>query len=181
MKKALENIRAAVVAGSLSIAAAAGECRKNGFSMDYPGGVYSLLHLPGIHEREKIYDCMLERAANIVKYYWSDTKIDKQIIFADDFCGVYAWAARECGTCLVRIGTADGLPDDAGIEFFRACCANWSGLDWHIVDATGYDAFMGFSGFGAASIAAIDRKISDMRELADIRAERAAALAAAAV
>lgn len=174
MKKALQNIRAAVVAGELSIAAAAAECRKNGFSMDYPGDVLRLLNLPGRAEREELISVILRRAELTCKHYFSDTEIDKAIIRRDDFCGVYAWAARECGTNFVRIGTADGLPDDKGIEFFRACCCNWQRLQWFIIDAQEYGVHMYAAKNPADGEKLVNDRIADMQEWAARREELAA-------
>lgn len=174
MKKALENIRAAVLAGNMSITDAAQECRKNGFSLDYPGGVRYLLNLPAAADRSRLVHSLLDRAEKIVRHYWSDTEIDKQIINSDDFCGVYAWAARECGTCFVRIGLPGGLPDEKGIEFFRACCANWRGLRWYVIDAQGYSVHIYESKNPADGEMLINDRIAEMYELAQERAERAA-------
>lgn len=176
MKNALENIRAAVLAEKMTLEQAEKEIKR--FLPDMlraPGGILRALNLPAAADRRAVIDVIMRRAELTVKHYYSDTEIDKQIINADDFCGVYAWAARECGTCLVRIGTADGLPDESGIQFFRACCLNWPGLRWYCIDALGYDVHM-WQGKGSAAdtLAAIDRRIVEMQELAAVRAERAA-------
>ena len=173
MKNALANIRAAVLAGDLSLSAAAAELKKNGFDISIPGRALRLLHLPGRADRQACIDVILRRAELTCKYYFSDTEIDKSIICADTFGGVYAWAARECGTNLVRIGTADGLPDEKGIEFFRACCGQWSGLNWHIIDACGYDVHMyAAKDFNGEHL--VNDRIKELRNVAAARAERAA-------
>ena len=179
MKKALNNIRSAVLAGDMTLEQAAGHVRKflPNLLDSFPGGIRYILNLPSRADRDQTIKTIERIAGYTVKHYYSDVEIDKQIIRGDDFGGVYAWAARECGTCLVRVGFTDGMPDDRGIEFFRACCANWRGLHWYLIDAQGYDMHMYSAKNPAEYEKLVNDRIFEMRELAAERAERAAAVA----
>lgn len=179
MKKALENIRAAVLDEKLTLEQAEKEIKR--FLPDMlraPGGVLRALNLPAAADRADFVRIIKEQAAPVVKYYTSDIEIDEQIINKDSFCGVYAWAPRECGTQICRIVQADGLPDEYGIRFFNASCANWPGLRWFVLDARGYGyARMYTAKKPAEAAATVAQVIKEAEELAQIRAEQAAALA----
>lgn len=176
MKKALENIRAAVVAGDMTLEQAAEHVAK--FLPDMlraPGGVLRALNLPAVADRAAFIENINQQAAPVVKLYKSDLQIDADIINRDDFCGVYAWAPRECGTQICRIVQADGLPDEFGIRFFRASCANWPGLRWFILEARGYGyARMYTAKKPAEAAATVEQVIKEAEELQRARAELAA-------
>ena len=174
MKKTLENIRAAVVAGDMTLEQAAEHVKQ--FLPDMlraPGGVLRALNLPAAADRAEFVRIIKEQAAPVVKYYASDLEIDEQIINKSSFCGVYAWAPRECGTQICRIVQPDGLPDEFGVRFFRASCANWPGLRWFILDARGYGYNRMYTAKKPAEAAAtVEQVIKESEELAAVRAER---------
>lgn len=179
MKKALENIRAAVVAGGMTLEQAEKEIKRflSGL-LSAPGGVLRALNLPAAADRAAFIENINQQAAPVVKLYQSDLQIDADIINRDDFCGVYAWAPRECGTQICRVVQADGLPDEFGIRFFRASCANWPGLKWFILEARGYGYNRMYTAKNQADAAAtVEQVIKEAEELQRARADMAAAVA----
>ena len=174
MKNAIQNIRSAVLADNMTLDQAEKEIKR--FLPDMlraPGGVLRALNLPAAADRADFVRIIKEQAAPVVKYYTSDIEIDEQIINKSSFCGVYAWAPRECGTQICRIVQPDGLPDEFGVRFFRASCANWPGLRWFILDARGYGYNRMYTAKKQADAAAtVEQVIKDAEELAAVRAER---------
>lgn len=176
MKNAIQNIRAAVLDEKMTLDQAEKEIAR--FLPDMlraPGGVLRALNLPAAADRADFVRIIKEQAAPVVKYYASDLEIDEQIINKSSFCGVYAWAPRECGTQICRIVQPDGLPDEFGVRFFRASCANWPGLRWFILDARGYGYNRMYTAKKQADAAgAVDQVIKEAEELQQARADMAA-------